>query len=176
MSGLQSFLAGLDRQLGRLAGLLAFAGALGIIVLLGVTVVAVFWRYLLNAPIFGIEDISIVTLTIVAAGSVAYGGRKGAHVSINLLNYFSSRRLTRVTDALMRFATAAISLLAAYALVTKACGLEKACITSNLAIEHRPFFYVLAAGMGLYGVNMAVHFVIGLAHWNDARDPHELED
>ena len=63
----------IDRQLGRLAGLFAVVGSLGIVILLGVTVVAVFWRYMLNAPIFGIEDISIVTLTLVAAGSVAYG-------------------------------------------------------------------------------------------------------
>ncbi|MDJ0631495.1 MAG: TRAP transporter small permease subunit [Rhodobacter sp.] len=173
---MRALLATLDEQLGRLAGLFALAGAAGILVLLGVTVVAVFWRYVLNAPIFGIEDVSIVTLTVVAAGSVAYGGSKGAHVSINLLTYFWGRRVTRLTDAVMRFAVAAIALLAAYALVTKACGLEKACITSNLAIEHRVFFYVLAAAMGLYGVNVAVHLAIGLAHWNEARDPNEVED
>lgn len=169
-------LAKIDTQLGRLAGLFALAGSVGIVVLLCVTVVAVFWRYVLNAPIFGIEDISIVTLTVVAAGSVAYGGRKGAHVSINLLTYFWGRKVTRFTDALMRFAVAAISLLAAYALVTKACGMQKACITSNLAIEHEPFFYVLAAAMGLYGLNVAVHLAIGLVHWNAPRDPHEVEE
>ena len=76
----------IDRQLGRLAGLFAVVGSLGIVILLGVTVVAVFWRYMLNAPIFGIEDISIVTLTLVAAGSVAYGARHGAHVAINLIS------------------------------------------------------------------------------------------
>jgi len=173
---LRELLAHIDTQLGRLAGLFALAGAAGIVVLLGVTIVAVFWRYMLNAPIFGIEDISIVTLTVVAAGSVAYGGRKGAHVSINLLTYFCGRRVTRATDALMRLGVAAISMLAAFALVTKACGMEKACITSNLAIEHEPFFYVLAAAMGLYGLNVALHLAIGLAHWNAARDPHEAED
>ncbi len=173
---MRALFATIDEQLGRLAGLFAVAGSAGIVVLLGVTVVAVFWRYMLNAPIFGIEDLSIVTLTVVAAGSVAYGGRKGAHVSINILAYVAGRRVTRVTDAVMRFAVAAISLLAAYALVTKACGLEKACITSNLAIEHRPFFYVLAAAMGHYGLNMALHLVIGLAHWGAPRDPNEVED
>ncbi len=173
---MRALLAAIDEQLGRLAGLFALAGAVGIVMLLGVTVVAVFWRYMLNAPIFGIEDLSIVTLSVVSAGSVAYGGRKGAHVSINLLSYVAGRHVTRVTDAVMRFAVAAISLLAAYALVTKACGLEKACITSNLAIEHRPFFFVLAAAMGLYGLNMAVHLLIGLAHWADRCDPNEVED
>ncbi len=173
---MRALLAAIDQQLGRLAGLFALAGSVGIVVLLGVTVVAVFWRYGLNAPIFGIEDVSIVTLTVVAAGSVAYGGRKGAHVSINLLTYVWGRKVTRVTDAVMRLAVAGVSLLSAYALVTKACGLEKACITSNLAIEHRVFFYVLAAAMGLYGLNMALHLVIGLAHWTAPRDPNEVED
>lgn len=166
----------LDEQLGRLAGLFAFAGAAGILMLLGVTVVAVFWRYILNAPIFGIEDLSIVTLTVVAAGSVCYGARKGAHISINIISFFFFRRTTRVTDTIMRVLVAGISFLAAYALVTKACGIEKACITSNLAIEHRPFFYVLAAAMALYGANVTVHLAMGLAHWNEPHDPNEARD
>lgn len=176
MNGLRRTLASIDSQLGRLAALFAVVSACGIVVLLGVTVVAVFWRYALNAPIFGIEDLSIVTLTVVAAGSVAYGGRKGAHVSINLLQHVSTRRFTRISDAVMRIAAASISLLAAYALVVKACGFEKACITSNLSIEHRPFYFVLAAALGLYGINTLVQLLTGLAHWHEERDPNEAED
>ena len=166
----------IDRQLGRLAGLFAIAGSIGITVLLGITVVAVFWRYMLNAPIFGIEDISIVALTIVAAGAVAYGGRNDAHVSINLITYFFGRNVTRVTDLIMRGATAAICFLATYALVVKSCGIEKACITSNLSIEHRPFFYVLAVAMGFYGLHMLLQMMAGLASWQDENDPHEAKD
>lgn len=165
-----------DAFLARLAQLFAFAGSAGIIVLLGVTVVAVFWRYMLNTPIFGIEDISIVTLTVVAAGSVAYGCREGSHVSINLLSRFLGRRGTRVTDTVMRLGVAAVAFLAAYALMAKSCGIEKACITSNLSIEHRPFFYVLAAAMAFYGMQATVHLLSGLVHWNDARDPNEVEE
>jgi len=173
---LRDLLSRIDRQLGRLAGLFAVAGAFGIVVLLGVTVAAVFWRYVLNAPIFGIEDVSIVTLTVVAAGAVAYGGRKGAHVSINLITFSFGRRVTRITDALMRLAVAAVSFLAAYALVAKSCGIEKACITSNLSIEHRPFFYVLAAAMAFYGLHMTVLLLAGLSEWRAARDPNEAAD
>jgi TRAP-type C4-dicarboxylate transport system permease small subunit len=169
-------LAWIDKQLGRLAGLFAVAGSAGIIVLLGVTIVAVFWRYTLNSPIFGIEDVSIVTLTIVAASAVAYGGRNDAHVSIDLIAYFLGRRTTRITDALMRSAVAATAFLAAYSLIVKSCGIEKACITSNLSIEHRPFFYVLAAAMAFYGLNMTLHLLAGLTDWRAARDTNELED
>ena len=83
---------------------------------------------------------------------------------------------TRITDALMRLAVAAIAFLSAYALVVKSCGIEKACITSNLSIEHRPFFFVLAAAMAFYGAQSVFLFLSGLTHWNDARDPHEAED
>ncbi len=169
-------LAVLERQLGRLAGLFALAGSAAIVVLLGVTVVAVVWRYVLNAPIFGIEDVSIVSLTVVAAAAVSYGAGKNAHVSINLITYFCGRRVTRWTDAAMRSLVAFIAYLAAYALVTKACGMEKACITSNLSIEHRPFFYVLAAAMALYGLHMTVHLLQGLMAWGADRDPHEVEE
>lgn len=153
----------IDKGLGMIAGLFAVAGGLGILVLLGVTVVAVFWRYVLNTPIFGIEDVSIVTLTIVAAGAVSYGGRKGAHVSIDLIDRFASRRVTRFTDAIMNLLACAICLVAVYALITRACGLEKACITSNLAIEHRPFFWVLAAAMLVYALQLAFQFFRAIA-------------
>ena len=168
MAGLPALVARFDKGLGWLAGLFAIAGGLGILVLLGVTVVAVFWRYALNAPIFGIEDVSIVTLTIVAAGAVCYGGRKGAHVSIDLIDRFFSARITRFTDAIMSLLACAICLVAVYALITRACGLEKACITSNLAIEHRPFFWVLAAAMFVYGVQLGLQFIRAMLGQNSA--------
>lgn len=163
-----------EKQLGRLAGLFAFAGAAGIMVLLAVTVIAVLWRYALNSPIFGIEDISIVTLTVVAAAAVSFGAGKNAHISINIISNFFGRRVTRVTDVVMRSLTAGVSLLAAYAMFVTACGFEKACITSNLSLEHRPFYYVLGVAMALYGLHVAVQLMIGLAHWS-GQDPNEVE-
>ena len=163
MTGNPDLFSRFDKGLGLLAGLFAVAGGFGILVLLGVTVVAVFWRYGLSAPIFGIEDISIVTLTVVAAGAVCFGGRKGAHVSIDLIDRFAPTRVTRVTDTVMYLLASAICLLAVYALITRACGIEKACITSNLAIEHRPFFWILAGAMMIYALQLALQFLRSLA-------------
>ncbi len=159
-----------------MAGLLAVVGSLAAVGLVGITIVAVVWRYGLNNPIFGIEDLSIITLTIVVAGAVAYGGRTGAHVSVNLLTYFAGRGVTRYTDAAMRTLTVAICALAVWGLFTRACGMEKACITGNFSIVHRPYYYVLGVAMGIYGLQMLVHLLMGLAHWRQPRDPNELEE
>lgn len=145
------------------------------LVLVGITVVAVGWRYGLNDPIFGIEDLSVVTLTVVAAAAVAYGGRRGAHVSVNIITYFFGRKVTRWTDAIMRAATVGIAGLATYGLFTRACGIEKACITGNFSIEHRMFYYVLGVALAIYTAQVALHLVIGLMHWS-GEDPNEFED
>ena len=134
-----------DRQLGRLAGLLAVFGAVATVGLMLITVVAVTWRYGLNDPIFGIEDLSVVTLTLVAGSAVAYGARHNAHVSVDVMSYFFGRNVSRYTDAVMRLLVVAIAALATYALFAKACGIEKACITNNFTIEHRPFYYPVSA-------------------------------
>ena len=164
-----------DRLLGRMAGLLAFVASLAVVALMGITVVAVIWRYILNDPIFGIEDLSIVTLTLVAAGAVALGARQGAHVSVNVIKYFAGRSVTRITDAIMRILAVGITGLAAYALTTKACGLERGCITENLSIAPRAFYYVLAAAFVVIALTYLMHLLIGLRHWN-GKDPNEAHD
>lgn len=157
-----------------MAGLFAVIGAAGMLGLLGITVVAVFWRYALNAPIYGIEDLSVVLLTVAVSGAVAFGARNEAHVSINIIGGVAPRGLTRITDAVMRAGTAFIAGLAAYGLVIKACGVERGCMTSNLGIEHAPFYYVLASSLGFVALHFTVLFLVGLANWSGT-DPNEAE-
>ncbi len=164
-----------DRLTGRIAGGFAIVGALGVTALMLITLVGVFWRYALNNPIFGIGDLSVMTLTIVAACAVAYGATKQAHVSVNVITFFFGRRVTRFTDVAMRLAAVFITGLASYALFTKACGFEKACITENLSLEHRNFYRFLGLGMAFYTFIFASHLVIGLRHFN-GEDPHEPEE
>lgn len=175
MNSTGSFLARLETSFGRLAGLLAFLGSIGIVALLVVTVIAVVWRYVLKNPIFGIGDLSVLTLSIVAAGAVAYGTGTGAHVSVNVIARVAGRTVTRWTDALMRILAASICALASFALVDRACGIEKACITENLSIEHEPFYYVLSIAMAVMALTYAVQFLIGVLHWSDL-DPNEIAD
>jgi TRAP-type C4-dicarboxylate transport system permease small subunit len=164
-----------DRQLGRLIALVAILGGLAVFGLMVITLVAVVWRYALNDPIFGISDLSMMTLIVVSGASVCYGARRGAHVSVNVIGVVMGRKLTRFTDAVMRLLAVGILGLASFALADKACGAERACLTNNLFIEHRPFYYFLSFAMGLFTVQMLLTFVIGLWHL-DGEDPNELGD
>ena len=69
MSDLPAPLGTVERGLHWIAGLFALAGGLALGVLGAVTGVSVFWRYVLNDPIFGIEDVSTMALTVVVAGA-----------------------------------------------------------------------------------------------------------
>ena len=165
----------IDGQLGRIAGLFAIAGSIGIALLMGIILVAVFWRYVLSAPLFGIDDVSVMVLVVVAASSVAYGARNNSHVSVNIITKFFGRSATRYTDAVMRLMALGITGLAAYALATKACGFEKACITENLSIEHTYFYYVLGVALAFYALHILVQLLVGFIHWN-GEDPNEAVD
>ena len=165
----------LDKQLGILTGLLAVVGAVAVLGLMAITIAAVTWRYGFNNPIFGIEDLSVVTLTLVAGAAVAYGARHNAHVSVDVMSYFFGRNVKRYTDAVMRALVVAIASLATYALFTKACGIEKACITNNFTIEHRPFYYFLGVCLGLYALHVLLQLVIGLWHFS-GDDPNEISE
>lgn len=165
-----------DRGLGFLSGLLAFVGAVFLTLLVAVTVVAVFARYFLNDPIFGIEDVSSMILTVVVAAAVAYGARHGAHVSVNVLSLFAGRRITRVTDVLTRVFGVLVVGGAAYALFTKgSCGFRCGAFTPNLEIIHQPFYYILAIAMALYALQLVLHLLVGLMHFN-SEDPNENSD
>lgn len=164
-----------DKFIGLAAGGFAVVGGVGIVVLMLITLVGVFWRYALNNPIFGIGDLSVMTLTIVAASAVAFGATKQAHVSVNIITIFFGRNVTRFTDAAMRLAAILITGLAAYALFTKACGFEKACITENLSLEHRNFYWFLGIGMAFYMLVFITQLVIGLRHFNGV-DPNEPDE
>lgn len=157
-----NFVKRLDDFTGRLATILAVIGGIGIVGLIGTIVVSVIWRYGLNNPIFGVNDVATLILIIVAGAAVAFGARNGAHVSVDVIGQHMGPRLTWLANAVMRLATLAIVVLACYALFAKACGFEKACVTTNLSIEHRYFYYYLGLCLGVYALQILVDFLKGI--------------
>ena len=165
-----------ERGLRVLAGLFAVVGGIALAILAGVTVVGVFWRYVLRDPIFGIEDVATMALSVTTAGAIAWGAARGSHVSVNVIPWIGGRRLTRITDALARTITATILAIASIALVEKgSCGAACGAMTSNLSILHEPYYYALGAAMGLFAVIVLLHLLIGLLNWN-GEDPNEIAD
>ncbi|GAB5507023.1 MAG: hypothetical protein Rhirs2KO_21860 [Rhizobiaceae bacterium] len=166
----------LERILDALAVASAVAGSLALAVLAAVTVIGVFWRYVLRDPIFGIEDVATMALTVTVAGAIAWGSRRGAHVSVNVIGWAGGRGLTRITDIAARLVSFVILALATYALFQKgACGIACGAMTSNLGILHKPFFYARGVGLGIYAAVTLMHLMIGLAHWA-GEDPNEVAE
>jgi TRAP-type C4-dicarboxylate transport system permease small subunit len=155
-----------SRLLDATTWLFALIGGIAVFLLAMVTIVAVAWRYLLNDPIFGVEDISVALLIVVAAASVAVGARTGSHVSVDIASKLIGSRTRAVLEVVTRILTVGIIGLASYALVEKACGPERACITGNLNIVHRPFYYLLAAAMAVYAASEVLKIFTG-----DKSDP-----
>lgn len=149
-------LQALDRCLGLCTQVFFWLGGIAVVLLVLLTVTAVFWRYALNDPIFGVEDASMLLLILVAAASVVVGARSGSHVSIDIGDNWIGPRARAAMDAVMRLLTVGILGLACYALIDKACGPERACITSNLNVAHRPFYYTLAAAMAVVAIGEAL--------------------
>lgn len=163
-------LATVDRAVGWLARI----GSITMVALVVLTGIGVFFRYIVNDPINGLGDILGLTLSITVACSLAYGGRVGAHVAVDVLGMVGGRKVTRWTDALVRILGIFIVGVAVYALIKNGlCGILCGFLTSSLAIPHEPFYYFLAFGLSAYGVVLVAEFIAGLVHfWRDV-DPSE---
>ncbi|PSL20045.1 TRAP transporter small permease [Shimia abyssi] len=165
-----------ENALAAIASLFAIAGGLALVVLVAITGVSVFYRYVLRAPIFGIEDLSTMSLTVIVAASVAWTAIHKGHVSVNIITIFAGRAFTRFTDAIGRLLAFAMMAFASYALFVKgSCGMPCGAMTSNLGIIHTPFYYVLGLAMGFFAALILTHLIIGLLHWS-GDDPNEVAD
>jgi len=154
--------------------LLAVIGGLATVAMVGVTVVAVFYRYVLNDPLFGVNDIATMLLTVCVAGSICYGSRVGANVHVDVLGMLGGRRITRYTDIVVRLLGAGIVGLTAYALFKQSlCGAMCGYFTPNLAISQQPFYWIMVAGMATYAAVLVLELIIGVLRIGDDRDPHE---
>jgi TRAP-type C4-dicarboxylate transport system permease small subunit len=130
----------------------------------------------LRQPIFGIEDVTTMSLTVLVAASIAWAAVQKGHVSVNIITIAFGRKVTRFTDIFARLASFGVLAFAAYALFVKGnCGMPCGAMTSNLGNIHTPFYYTLGLAMAFYAALIATHLLIGITHWQGA-DPNEVID
>ena len=176
MANTPEFLVKTEKGLRVIAGLFAILGGVALFTLAGITIVSVFFRYILRDPIFGIEDMSTMSMTIVVAASVVWAAANQGHVAVNVLPMAFGRNVSRWTDVAGRLVAFTILSVATYGLAVKgSCGLPCGAITSNLSIPHPPFYFVLSAAMGFAALWVLMQILIGLIHFN-GEDPNEVTD
>ena len=152
-----------DNNNGRDAGLILvdklvrpvalYAGGAALIGLSLITVTAVIFRYIFNSPIFGADDFNQMFLMATVAFGVAYSGRKGGQVVVEILTVVSGPTFTRRTDIFVKLLGFVMMCVLTWVLVESGINAaEYGETTRSLEITLKPFFWLLAFGMSLYGL------------------------
>ncbi len=130
-----------------------YAGGLSVIALAVLIVTAVIFRYVFNSPIFGADDFNQIFLVFTISFAVAYSGRKGGQVVVEILGFVTGPKVTRWTDILVKAIGAMMMGILVWKLIENGINAaEFGETTSSLEITLQPFFWVLAFGMALYGI------------------------
>lgn len=129
--------------------------------MVAVTVVDVTLRYVFNSPIFGAEDFSSLSMSVAVAAAIAYSGKTGGQVSVELFVNLMSPRVTAVTEVIVRLLSISMLGILSWRLVIAGIDAAKYGEASfALLISFEPFFYILAASMLLYAIVLVAELIV----------------
>ncbi len=146
---LPAWLKTLDRVL---TGLALFGGGATLVFMVFVSSFnVVVMRKVLNSPVQGVEDLLILSLVILVAFAIPFGGRAGAHIEIEIFESRMSAGFACWSMVVLRLVAGGLMLVMAYQLVLAG---QKSTVfgetTQQLLISYEPFYYLLALSAGLY--------------------------
>lgn len=117
------------------------------------TVNVLVMRKFLNAPIRGAEDLMILSLVILVAIAIPFGGRVGAHIEIEILESRMSKSFAQWSLFVVRVVCGALMLLMAWELIIAGQNAPKfGETTQQLLISYEPFYYLLAVCVAIYAL------------------------
>ena len=126
-------------------------GGLFLLALTLITVIDVTLRSAFNSPIFGGQDIAQLFLITVVCCSIAYSGRSGGQVAVELLEGFSNTTIIRYMDIVIKLISAIMLGVLSWHLVISGIDAHQfGEATLTLLISFGPFFVLLAIGILLY--------------------------
>ena len=170
-----------DHALGRIDRLVRpvalYFGGFAVVALTLLTVVQVGFRYGLNSPIRGADDIAQLLLVAIVAFSVAQSGRTGSQVAVEILGTVGGPKITRWTDILVKVFGVVMLVILTLKLIDNgnhAADFGEATLT--LLISFGPFFYLLAFGMALYAVVLIVETYVHLCGQPDVLQSQSTDD
>ena len=144
-----------------------YAGGIALIGLAVLIVTAVIFRYVFNSPIFGTDDFNQIFLMATVAFSVAYSGRKGGQVIVEILSLVTGPRFTRWTDIFVKLlGTLMMCILISVLIESGINAAEYGETTRSLEITLQPFFWILAFGMALYAIVLLFELIALLRGYN----------
>ena len=126
-------------------------GGFFLLALTVITVIDVTLRSAFNSPIFGGQDIAQLFMIMVVCCSVAYSGRSGGQVAVELFDSFGSKRSMRwIGITIKLISVAMLGVLSWHLVISGFDAHEFGEATLTLEISFGPFFIILAVGIALY--------------------------
>jgi TRAP-type transport system small permease protein len=107
------------------ARIVALIGFFGLLLLAAITTLDVLMRWLFQAPIHGVNDISSVVMAIVIAACIPANLAMKQNITVEVLGSLGSPRLHRFFDALASMATLIFVVLVAWRFVPYSEGLRQ---------------------------------------------------
>jgi TRAP-type C4-dicarboxylate transport system permease small subunit len=135
----------------------ALLGGLVLVGLMLFTSLDVTLRAGFNLPIYGAQEIVELGMVLVATLGMAHAGWAGVHISIDFAESFFGPQVLRAIDTLLHvLGVAVLGTVAWFSLEEGLDALGRSAATNVLQIPQAPFHAVVAFGLGLYAVDLAV--------------------
>ncbi|HWP25734.1 MAG TPA: TRAP transporter small permease [Xanthobacteraceae bacterium] len=142
---------------GRFLRLLALGAGGVLLLLMFVTVADVVLRYVFNAPLASVWELTEFSMSVIVFFGMAYCGWTGGHISIDLLEKWLERPSLRFLPPLLAFASGFLFAVVAYRATLETLDTINQ-VSNMLRWPHYPFRFTAAFGSALLS---AVFFVQG---------------
>jgi TRAP-type C4-dicarboxylate transport system permease small subunit len=137
-----------------------WVGMFSLLALTFVTVIDVTLRTVFNSPIHGGGDIAQFFLIIVVSASIAYSGRSGGQVVVELFENVVGEAVLRWVDVVTKIIGFLMLMVLSWHLVISGMdALEFGESSGTLQISYAPFMYISALGIFLYAVVLLVEII-----------------
>jgi TRAP-type C4-dicarboxylate transport system permease small subunit len=152
----------ISNKLGVFSSLLAYLGALALFLMMALTTADVVGRYLFNAPILGVFEITEFMVLILIFSFIGYAQSAKSHVSVELLAARLPERIQVYVNLFNHAVCLLLMALITWMGVERALELKEAGEAStNLGIPRYPFVFFLVLGCAVLSVEY-IRDLIGL--------------
>jgi TRAP-type C4-dicarboxylate transport system permease small subunit len=142
---------------GRFLRALALAGGGILLLMMAVTIVDVFLRYVFNRPLASVWEFTEFSMTAIVFLGIAYCGWTGGHISVDILEKWLDRPSLRYLPALISFSCGLLLALIAYRATLETLATIQQ-VSNMLRWPHYPFRFTGVFGSALLA---AVFFIQG---------------
>jgi TRAP-type C4-dicarboxylate transport system permease small subunit len=140
---------------------LALAAGVLLLILTVFTVVDVFLRYVFNAPLRSVYEVTEFLMAAIVFLAVAYTGWVGAHISVDVFAKWLDQPRLRFIPAILAFMGAALFALIAYrALLETFATFDQ--VSNLLRWPFYPFRFTVAFGSALFAVVLLIQGIQAL--------------